>query len=926
MASGEVSLIGAGVSVLLPFILGVAALTAIAPPRFLSKSERLGLAYPLGAVLITSPICALGYAGLHFDRITFALIPVILTLLFAAVAVWRRRAASHQPRATPWAQAAYSSPAQAGIPSLGWVWPAALSAVALCMLAFVIFEVLDRPLSPADSFTVWGLRAKVWATRGGLVLNPFDPFYLGRPARANYPPHISLLQTWTAVWLGGWNEVLVNLPWACYYASALLFVFAALSRPLPRSWALCGTGLVATTPLFVIHAAVAGYADLISGVNFAVAAVAVYLWASEGAMVHLVIATLFGLSLLFIKREGLVLLAACAAAAAVQVGWPRRRGYRWELLAGVSAVALFFAWRNPTLRGLLASAGWHGQAVIPLLQSLAEFGSFQFLWPLFFVTGFITLGRSWKSPLAWLFATVSAPLLPFCAVFLGTDAARFAVNQGAPSRLFLQLAPAAVCFVMLAAGELAKSKVQNPKFEVRHSKFGLSLVLVLVLVLVVVVALSARSPSGLHWDLPSSDWRVEMEPTRGMLRYAGPPIDVDGSTGLAVTAAPGLDAGRMAIDWRRSADPDDNRVMAHLRRLHPFVFVDLSAQSAWAGRLATLTITVPPELADAVVAVDIPQRGLSTRLWTAWQSFWTPAILDPRTMNVFEGAQVAGLPLAPVAGGLWGLVVVAAAFATWVRTRRCQGPLRSLTQEGSGKVSPLLTGTVDLLQRAPFETPPEEGGSSGRADNFPLESIPIPLGLRRPHLSRGRLEARPLSLSTLPAKEGSGEVSAARSTPPSPQKQGESTTSARVARSAILCALALWTLCSARFAWDLLATFRVDQQRFASPAAAARFDTLNAEFNALVAAAQRVIPPDAPITFVSQFPLYSDRAQYAFYPRPVVNWILPLPVPPQYAVLFRPSPGSFDPRRLRILAAPSKTSAVAQPLPPQERESRGPEE
>ena len=57
--------------------------------------------------------------------------------------------------------------------------------------------------------------------------------------------------------------------------------------------------------------------------------------------------------------------------------------------------------------------------------------------------------------------------------------------------------------------------------------------------------------------------------------------------------------------------------------------------------------------------------------------------------------------------------------------------------------------SVDFLQRSPFETRPEEGRSSGRAEDLALNSITTPLGLRRPRLSRGHLEARPLSLSTL---------------------------------------------------------------------------------------------------------------------------------------------------------------------------------
>ena len=68
---------------------------------------------------------------------------------------------------------------------------------------------------------------------------------------------------------------------------------------------------------------------------------------------------------------------------------------------------------------------------------------------------------------------------------------------------------------------------------------------------------------------------------------------------------------------------------------------------------------------------------------------------------------------------------------------------------------PLPSKSVDFLQETPFETPPEEGGSSGRTEDLPLDST-TPLGLRRPRPSRGRLEARPLSSSTPSSGEGEG--------------------------------------------------------------------------------------------------------------------------------------------------------------------------
>ena len=64
--------------------------------------------------------------------------------------------------------------------------------------------------------------------------------------------------------------------------------------------------------------------------------------------------------------------------------------------------------------------------------------------------------------------------------------------------------------------------------------------------------------------------------------------------------------------------------------------------------------------------------------------------------------------------------------------------------------------SVDFLANTPFETPPEEGGSSGRTELGLLSLIFFPFVLRRPHLL-GPSRSTVASLSTV--SEGRGEGS-----------------------------------------------------------------------------------------------------------------------------------------------------------------------
>jgi hypothetical protein len=858
MGPGDLpAVIGAVASVLLPVALGFAILTALARTHVLSRSERLALAYPLGAVLIAAAIYALGFVGLRFTPLNFTLVAAGLAPLCAGTAaLLRKRAPSSRiaaatppaetvdkrephpsrrsqkkgppqgertlsfedenrtarPEEPPPEQARSFRAVSKGLGGvskgaccrksttapLGWILPVMLAGLAAGTAGFVLFEVLHRPLSPADSFTVWGLRAKVWATRGSLVLDPHDPFYLGGAIRPDYPPYVSLLQVWSAIWLGRWSDVYVNIPWACYYASALLFVLAMLSRRVPWGWALCGSCLLATTPLFVAHTAMAGYADLMLSVHFLVAVVAAYLWTTEGERAHLAIAVLFTASLLFIKLEGILLAAVCVGGMGLQAPGLRRHGRRWLVLGGAVIAALWAVWHNGSLHALLASFRVHADAVLPVLASLGGAGNFAFLWPLFFALGLLVWKSERNSPLAWLYATTALPLLPFCGVFVCTDAAAFAGSQTAAGRLFLSLTPAAVCAVVLAAAHLASPAIVASGGRMPGRKQALFAGVLLLLGLAGAAG-SVRGPAA-QWRMPSPEWQADRR--HGILRYMGPPLDLDGSPGLAVAVAPGIDAGFLQLAWRRDGETSQNAVVTEVRRTRPYLFINLSADNTWNGRLSGLALMVPPEMLDAVQRLDLAAGGARAALLRSWVDFVTPEIFDASSINFLAGAPLGPLPLSLAAAGLlFGLVVLA------VITRRRHLPWKRISQ--------------------------------------------VTLGL--------------------------------------------------------------WVLCSARFAWDLYATFRVDASRFGSAGDMARVDSLEGEFTALVAAVNRMVPPDAPIEFLSQLDAYRDRAQYAFYPRLVVNWFRPHPSPVHYAVLFRPDLKAPAPHRpWRILAAPSRTSWIMQ--------------
>lgn len=409
-----------------------------------SNATQWAAAYALGAVLTTCAMALAGLAGVPFRRPWLAAGAAVLI----AVAVgFRRRSYDAATETHPTVSPRLPAIARAGLASLLAV-----------KVGFVLVELLHRPITGWDSFAVWTLRAKVWAARGGLVLDRGDWFFYGGAARPDYPPHISLLQTWTGVWIGDWHDVLVNLPWGFYYLSLLAFCYCATAPRLGRDWALATTFALAGIPLVVVHAALGGYADLVLATHFLLAAA--LLWQPQSASDRR-LGFLFALSLPLIKLEGIPLAAACLAIA----GWRGRMGSaprrNWLFVAVLTAAAVAAALANQTLRNFLASAQMQPQGLQAVADGLFRDGNWHFLWALFVAVAAMRLRSIWNTSLAWMLFNLVAAALPLSFALLFTDASAFASARSADSRLFLSLAPAALVFVALALGDASRDAPQQ---------------------------------------------------------------------------------------------------------------------------------------------------------------------------------------------------------------------------------------------------------------------------------------------------------------------------------------------------------------------------------------------------------------------------------------------------------------------------------
>ncbi|HCI04139.1 TPA: hypothetical protein DE059_04405 [Candidatus Peribacteria bacterium] len=117
----------------------------------------------------------------------------------------------------------------------------------------ITFLMLTPPYLD-DTIDNWNLRGKVYFTEerirldlpneeGGLEINP----------HGSYPPAVPLAKASLASFAGKWSESLVNSLHLLWFLSALILIFYALRREVNLLFAIIGTYILASLPLYLMH-------------------------------------------------------------------------------------------------------------------------------------------------------------------------------------------------------------------------------------------------------------------------------------------------------------------------------------------------------------------------------------------------------------------------------------------------------------------------------------------------------------------------------------------------------------------------------------------------------------------------------------------------------------------------------------------------
>ena len=432
-------------SLALPWVLGIAVLAALGwpggEPRGWAVAMRAGFGYVVGMILLTLWMRALSAAGIGFGRLSIGLPLFAAAVLLSAWAMRNARLSIADFRSAVIALLRRSLE--------GWQRVAWIAVIVWLVVHFALMsaEIAWRPLYPWDAWVQWATKARVWYELGHIA--PFvhaDQWLAGTgsgyfDASPDYPATMPLMQVWTCVALGRWDDSAMNWPWLAILISLAFAMYGAFcAEGIAPLTSLFGAYFLATLPLVEVHVALAGYADLPMGAVYGLAAIAFYRWSVHRDKRDAIVALFLALACPLIKNPGWIW--ALTIVPGVIVALLPRRGLR--VVVGGFAVALLgvlaIARAQPTLLGYHLKLDF-APAWAQLVKSYYLMGNWNLLWYAVIVLMVLGWRRLSQPSLAPLAVVVAAGLLFLAIVFSFTTAAAWIADLTTANRASMHLAP-----------------------------------------------------------------------------------------------------------------------------------------------------------------------------------------------------------------------------------------------------------------------------------------------------------------------------------------------------------------------------------------------------------------------------------------------------------------------------------------------------
>jgi len=402
-------------------------------------------------LLLTLWMRIVSAVGMHFGWTTIGVpLLAVAALLFAFA--WRRGRLPRFAIAT-W----LSSPDRFG--RLLWI---ALAAWIALRFASVAIDIAWRPLYPWKAWSQWAPMARVWYEFGHIVPFVNANTWLAGPAGAYFdaaprdPATVPLLQAWSCIALGRWDDSAMNWPWLLMLIALALAIYGSLREDGSGTFAaLVGVWLTVSLPLLDVQVALAGYPDLLLASLYALAALALYRWSLHRKTGDACVAVILALCCPLIKSSGA--FWAVTLLPGIVVALLPERGMKIlgaALGAGTVILLALGRWDAAILGrhlGLDVAPSWRS-----LVDGLFFFDNWHLLW--YGTIALAILGARYliRRPLAPLAMIAAAGVVFLFVVFSYPVVAAWIGDSAEISRASLPLGPLLICLGLLLWNELTR--------------------------------------------------------------------------------------------------------------------------------------------------------------------------------------------------------------------------------------------------------------------------------------------------------------------------------------------------------------------------------------------------------------------------------------------------------------------------------------
>lgn len=437
--------------------------------RVLFAIERIVLGCVLGLTLMMLlTFTAHSTTAMPINRFGFFAVHVACTVLFGALNMFFLKQLPPSPAPLP------SAPLPRFVKIifllLGLWTLVKISATAVTFL-------LLTPTYLDDTLDNWNLRGKVYFVDQALTLvMPAEDPLTSPMGVSSYPPPVPLAKAWLASIAGEWSDALVNSIHIVWYLAAAALVFFALRRKTSLGWALTGTYVLTSIPLYLMHGT-NPYGDAFVSVHVLIAATTLfYAVTADNETERLSffrIAALASALLSFTKNEGLLvylpplLLILCIA---LFLFWKRQtmsHKHIFEvllwfagLLVALGLPWLMFKWSNGLTFGNakpFTSLGFAWQPLVLFsitVNTLFE-GNWVFLFPLLIALLILRFRNAFKEYIV-LTAFFLIVYIGQAMLFLFTSLSHEALKQTGYARGIIHLTPVIVLLTTLLLAKGAR--------------------------------------------------------------------------------------------------------------------------------------------------------------------------------------------------------------------------------------------------------------------------------------------------------------------------------------------------------------------------------------------------------------------------------------------------------------------------------------